>query len=87
VSDVVNSVTTGTPTTTYQLLTGPVVGDIVDAVHMLNTTWDSRERAVLRRVPTIGPALSRLVVPPKHRRKGALERGVITKGIDKALDM
>lgn len=82
-SDVINSLTTGTPTTTYQLLTGPVIGDVVDAVHMVNTTWENRERGIIRRIPTIGPALSRHLVPPKHRKRGALERGVVTKGIEK----
>lgn len=87
VSDVVNSVTTGTPTTTYQWLTGPVVGDIVDAVHLMRGTWESRERAFLRRVPTVGPALSRHLVPPKHRKKGALERGVVTRHAEKVFDL
>lgn len=86
-SDVINSLTTATPTTTYQLLTGPIVGDIVDAVSLLHGTWETRERFFLRRVPTIGPALSRQLVPPKHRRKGVLESGTVTKTIEKGKEL
>ena len=84
-SDVINSLTTATPTTTYQLLTGPIVGDLVDAVSLLHGSWEQRERAILRRIPTVGPALSRHLAPPKHRRKGALESGVVTRHIEKGV--
>ena len=85
-ADVINSLTTGTPTTTYQFLTGPVVGDLVDAIQLLHSTWDTRERAILRRIPTIGPALSRHLAPPKHRKPSALESGKITKTIHKVFN-
>src|SRR5258708_6812319 len=85
-TDVMNSMTTATPTTTYQLLTGPVVGDAVDAIGLVQDTWEARERFFLRRIPTIGPAVSRYLVPPKHRKKGVLESGTVTKTLEKVFN-
>lgn len=87
-SDVLGALTTGTPTTTYQLLTGPVVGDVVDLVQMLRGTWEQKERGVLRRIPGVGPALSRYVAPPKNpNTKYGLARGPITHGARHVLEL
>ncbi len=81
-ADVFGAMTSSSPTATWRFLFGPVAGDAVEAVGLAKAGWETKERAVLRRIPTIGPALSRYLVPPKHRTKGVLERGTVTKTIE-----
>ncbi|MGC1580559.1 MAG: hypothetical protein WA766_03700 [Candidatus Acidiferrales bacterium] len=68
-ADTINAMTSSSPTMTYQFLTGPSVSDVVEATRLPFSNHETIERAFLRRIPTLGPATSRMLVPPKHKTK------------------
>lgn len=80
VADVTSAMTSSSPTATYQFLTGPTVSDIAETIHLPFAKRATQERALLRRIPSLGPALSEYAVPVKHK-KSFLEAGGITKTI------
>jgi hypothetical protein len=86
-ADIMDALNSGTPTTTYRFLTGPVVGDIVDLKRMLSGGSESLERGLLRRIPGVGPALSEWLAPPKKEYKTPLQKGWVTKKIEKVEDL
>lgn len=85
-ADVANALTSATPESTYRLLTGPVLGDIVDLSRLiLHPHFKNLEKELLRKIPVIGSALAEHFAPSKHH-KGLLEKGTITHGIEKVFD-
>lgn len=86
-ADVMNTAWTGGQATTLEFLVGPYFSDLAHAINFPAASSDQKERELLKRIPGVGPALARHLVPPKHPYKSLLERGTATKMVDKVEDM
>jgi hypothetical protein len=89
-SDMLNVMWSGQPGGTLEFLGGPVASDaekLFDAPKKL-FSHDGRgqlEKEFLRSIPTIGPALSRHLFPPKRPYKNFFEKGGLTNMVKKGV--
>ena len=63
--DTTTALTSGSPLTTYQFLTGPAFGDVVETMTLPGASAEAQKRYFLRKIPIVGPALVNTLAPPQ----------------------
>lgn len=73
----------------FRFVVGPIVSDTIDVsrIPFMQHPVQAVERKILQSIPVVGPIAAHTFVPPKKPAKGPLQRGVVTKELNKLLDI
>lgn len=85
-ADMVHSFAQPTETAAFRFVVGPVISDTIDIARIpfLKHPDEAIEKKIMQSIPTVGPILSKKVLPPKRKpAPGPLQRGMVTKEFNK----